>query len=215
MSTPATTRSVDWAKAARRVQQTHLRPAHNATVPASTLGTSQAPLLQQQDEVLGQRLTVIAVSKNSWLLSNGKQAELAVSCLLQAQVGDEVLVTHAPVLILAILKRRGGKTARLSVPGAAEIRFQQAKISLQATESLTLVSLKNAELTAATGTLKLAARNLFTTVIDTLIERAADKLCKVSSYSLNASSLLRFRSRHGIITADEQIRIDAEQIHLG
>jgi len=166
-------------------------------------------------QILGSRAKVIAIESDVIVLDNKHRAQRAVSCLLQPQVGDQVLVTEQPTLVLAILQRTPGQQAELSVPDASALQLSQSSISLQASEKLALHSLRDAELTAATGTLHLAARNLFTTVLETLVERAADKLAKVGSYAMDVSNLLRFRSSHGIITADKQIRIDAEQVHLG
>lgn len=166
-------------------------------------------------QVLGTLATVVAIESDSLILDNQCKAQRAVSCLVHPQIGDRVLVTEHPALVLAILQRKPGQQADLSVPDASSLHLSQSAISLQASEKLALQSLRDAELTAATGTLHLAARNLFTTVLETLVERAADKLAKVGSYALDVSNLLRLRSSHGIITADKQIRIDAEQVHLG
>jgi hypothetical protein len=165
--------------------------------------------------VLGTQAIVISVESDSYILDNQYRAQRAVSCLILPQIGDRVLVTEHPTLVLAILQREPGQQAELSVPDACALHLNQATISLRASEKLALHSLRDAELTAATGTLHLAARNLFTTVLETLVERAADKLAKVGSYALDVSNLLRLRSSHSIITADKQIRIDAEQVHLG
>ncbi|MGB1109890.1 MAG: DUF3540 domain-containing protein [Gammaproteobacteria bacterium] len=37
----------------------------------------------------------------------------------------------------------------------------------------------------------------------------------MGNFALEASALLRLNSRHGVVTADEQIHIDAKQVHLG
>jgi len=116
---------------------------------------------------------------------------------------------------LAVLTRSAGGTAHLTVPGAESLHLSQATVRIEASQSLALHSRRDAELTAATGTLNLAARNLFTTVLETVVERAADKLSKFGSFALEAATLLRLHSRHGVITADKHIRVDADQIHMG
>lgn len=191
-------------------------PAHDGVlsqIPSPITGKpgpTEAPA-----QVLGVRASVVAIHADGVELDDGRRAALALSCLIQPQVGDQVLVADNPALILAILQREAGQPAELQVPGASALRLSQRKIAIEASECLALRSLRDAELTAATGTLRLAARNLFTTVLETLVERAADRLAKVGSFALDVSTLLRMRSRHGIVTADQQMRIDAEQLHLG
>ena len=48
-----------------------------------------------------------------------------------------------------------------------------------------------------------------------LVERAADHLAKFGNYAVDTAGLMRLRTRHGIVTADKQLRLDADQMHLG
>jgi hypothetical protein len=177
--------------------------------------TGKLALTPVKSQVLGVTARVVAIHADGAELDDGRRATSALSCLLQPQIGDQVLVADDPTLILAILQREAGQTAELHVPGARALRLCQREIAIEASEGLALRSLRDAELSAVTGTLRLAARNLFTTVLETLVERAADHLAKVGSFALDVSTLLRIRSRHGIVTAEQQMRIDAEQLHLG
>ncbi|MCP5141729.1 MAG: DUF3540 domain-containing protein [Gammaproteobacteria bacterium] len=207
--------------AALKTNDHRVRSAHRIDRPDALHardGARSAPyggLANRNHQVLGSHAVVTAIESDACVLDDGRRVRLAASCLLQPRVGDRVLVTDSPALVLAVLERTESAEATLSVPGASRLRVTQARIALEATEELALRSLKDAELTAATGTLSVQARNLFTTVIETLAERAADHLAKFGNYALDASGLLRMRARQGIVTADKELRLDADQMHLG
>ncbi|MCB1735609.1 MAG: DUF3540 domain-containing protein [Gammaproteobacteria bacterium] len=165
--------------------------------------------------MLGSDARVTAIDADGCHLDDGRRVATAAGCLLQPRIGDRVLVADSPALILTVLEREPGQEAQLSVPGADTLRLSQRAIAIEARDQLALRSLKDAELTAATGTLSVQARNLFTTVIETMVERAADHLAKFGNYALDTAGLLRLRTRHGIVTADRQLRLDADQMHLG
>lgn len=195
-----------------RVRPTH-RSGRPEPLPTSD-GAHGAPY------ILGAIARVSAVAQGICELDDGRRVSAAASCLLQPEAGDRVLVSEAvgdelPALILSVLTREAGREALLGVPGTDSLRLTQRRIAIETTEELALRSLQDAELTAATGTLSLQARNLFTTVVETLVENAADRISQVGTFALECAALLRIRSRHGIVTADRQLRIDADQIHLG
>ena len=166
-------------------------------------------------QVLGTQARVTAMEGDRAVLEDGRMPALAVSCVVRPEPGDMVLVSHTPLLVLAVLERPGtGGDAHINVPGAVSVKIQQECIAVEATRELALRSLRDAELTAV-GNLGLTARNLFTHAVETLVERATDRIAKVGSFALDASRLLRMKSRHGIVRAEKQLCIDAEQIHLG
>ena len=180
--------------------------------PQEWVEQPQTPSIPQ---VLGAQARVTAMEGDRAVLEDGRMPALAVSCVVRPEPGDTVLVSHTPLLVLAVLERPGtGGDARINVPGAVSVKIQQERIAVEATRELALRSLRDAELTAV-GNLSLTARNLFTHALETLVERAADRIAKVGSFALDATRLLRMKSRHGIVRAEKQLCIDAEQIHLG
>ncbi|MCB1737059.1 MAG: DUF3540 domain-containing protein [Gammaproteobacteria bacterium] len=193
--------------------------------PGPVIGLRRVPIAAEaapappDRQVLGGHALVTAIDPAGCHLDDGRCVATAAGCLLQPRVGDRVLVTDAradmAALILTVIERRAGQEALLTVPGADKLRLSQRSVAIEASEQLALRSLKDAELTAATGTLSVQARNLFTTVIETLVERAADHLAKFGNYAVDTAGLMRLRTRHGIVTADKQLRLDADQMHLG
>lgn len=183
------------------------------------------------------RITVL-FDDGSCLLGNGMRALRAVSCLVEPQIGDRVLVstsTDGPCHVLHILARNmcirsesahsdsahsesarnESGSARLSVPGATGMSLCQARIAVHAAESLHMGSAGDASLSAAGGTLSLNGRNLFVTVTDSIVEQASHYVGKIGQYLLDVRALLRLHGNDALFTAAHDIKVDAERISMG
>ncbi|AJK50070.1 DUF3540 domain-containing protein [Burkholderia plantarii] len=161
---------------------------------------------------------IVALEQHAYLLDDGRVAYQALSCLIRPEVGDHVLVATCPndaSYILHVLHRADAKQVQLSVPGAETLRVEQARIELAATESIALDSLADVEISAATGTLNLAARNLFTTAQDSLVENVGQFVGRADRYLLEVSELLRLHGQQAIVTAEEDVKVDGERISMG
>ena len=154
----------------------------------------------------------------SCLLGNGMRALRAISCLVEPQIGDRVLVSASVdglCHVLHILARSEGDSANLSVPGVSGIALRQSHIALHAGESLHLGSAGEASLSAAGGTLSLNGRNLFVNVADSIVEQASHYVGKIGQYLLDVRALLRLHGNDALITAARDIKVDAERISMG
>jgi len=204
------------ARAALNIDLSNIELIHPSDSLTEPLAEPPMQSEAGREHVLGQLATIAGVDGlGQFILDDGRHLAPAISCLVQPQIGDIVLVCTQPAVILAILERRQPSEARISVPGATMLRVQHRSIAIETSDTLALRSLRDTELSAATGTLNIAARNLYMTALETLVERAADRIAKIGSYALEVSGLLRMHTGHGIFTANKQIRIDAEQLHLG
>lgn len=170
---------------------------------------------ERQHWVLGRTATVAAVHADRVLLDDGHWLAVASGCLLRPAVGDQVLVSAVPALLLMVLSRPTAAPALLQVPQATELRLEHDQLSLTASTRLRLRAGAEVELSVATGALRMQARNLFLTVLETLVETAQTRVSRLGALSTTVSGLLRLHSRHGMVTADKQLRIDAEQVHVG
>ena len=151
-------------------------------------------------------------------LDDGTLARPALGCLVRPEVGDRVLYGAAAdgeAFILQPLAREGLERAELTVPGARGLDLSQTSVTVSAVEEIALRSLKDLEATAATGTLRLTARNLFTTVSETLVENARHHVAHIGDYALKVKALLRIHGRQGIVTAEKDLKMDAERISMG
>ncbi|HZX30955.1 MAG TPA: DUF3540 domain-containing protein [Rhodocyclaceae bacterium] len=159
----------------------------------------------------------VLLGEDRYLLDNGRLARRAPSCLLQPQAGDRVMAlavgdeTH----IVHILVRSREATAQLSVSGADTVALRQDEIQLDARRRLRLRSLGDTEVTAATGTLSLQGRNLFAHAVDSLVQQSSHWIARMGHALIEASELLRAHGRQALVTADQDIKIDAERISMG
>ncbi|MBL8473649.1 MAG: DUF3540 domain-containing protein [Rhodocyclaceae bacterium] len=161
------------------------------------------------------RITDMA-SDGSYVLADGRTAAVACSCLLKPQVGDLVLATDAPGVawLLAVLTREAGGTARLSVPGADEVRLEQDRVSLVARQLLALTSQGDAQITAL-ATLRQYAGDQFVHVARALVETLDQHLSRARLVSVEASDLMSISGGHTLLSAAGELRADAERICLG
>lgn len=160
----------------------------------------------------------VALKNGTYLLDDGRIACQATSCLVLPQQGDRVLVAacrNNESFIVHLLARPAGENAVLGVPGAAQLSVRQAKISLAATDRIALQALNDVEVTAATGVLTLCARNLFTTVAGTLVQNVREYVANADHYLLQARQLLRLHGKQASITAEHDVKVDAERISIG
>ena len=180
-------------------------------------GTAKLYRRARQAELVEERI-LVQEEDGGWRLSSGGVARTAVSCLLCPLPGDRVLVGDVggeETYILHILQRDAGQEARLHVAGASALGLSQSRIELAATEQVAIRSLQDVEVTAATGTLALNARNLFKSVAECLIENAGHYVATMGDYTLRVRDLLHLRGRHGVVTAEQEFKLDAERIHIG
>ena len=192
-----------------------------------------APLAPAAPVALADTRITVLFDDGSCLLGNGMRALRAVSCLVEPQIGDRVLVsasTDGPCHVLHILARNmcarsesahsepahnESGSARLSVPGATGMSLCQARIAVHAAESLHMGSAGDASLSAAGGTLSLNGRNLFVTVTDSIVEQASHYVGKIGQYLLDVRALLRLHGNDALFTAANDIKVDAERISMG
>jgi len=159
----------------------------------------------------------VLLGEDRYLLDNGRLARRAPSCLLQPQAGDQVMAlglgddTH----IVHVLQRSRDGTAQLSVSRASSVALRQDEILLDCRRRLRLRSLGDAEVTAATGTLSLQGRNIFAHGVDSLVQQSSHWIARMGHALLEASELLRLHSRQALVTAERDMKIDAERISMG
>lgn len=156
--------------------------------------------------------------EGQYLLDDGRIAHQATSCLIAPAAGDRVLVAcckEGENYIVHLLTRSRPGSACLTVPGAEQLTVRQARIELNASEQLALRSLRDIDITAATGVLALNARNLFTTVAESLVENARHYVGNVGQYLLEVKRLLRLHGQQTSVTAEQDVKVDAERISMG
>ena len=114
-----------------------------------------------------------------------------------------------------VLERGNAESAELAVPGVQQLNIRQPQVAVHARESIALHALHDVEITAATGTLTLNARNLFTTVHDALVQNARHFIGKAEQYLLDVKQLLKLHGQQALITAEHDVKVDGERISMG
>ncbi len=161
---------------------------------------------------------IVALDRHAFLLDDGRAAHQALSCLIRPEVGDHVLVAtcrNDTSYVLHVLHRTEPNLVQLSVPGARELRIEQPRIRLEASDAIALHALTDVEITAATGALSLNTRNLFATVQESLVQSVGQFVGRAGHYLLEVSQLLRMHGQQAIVTADEDVKVDGERISMG
>jgi hypothetical protein len=160
----------------------------------------------------------VLLDAERYLLDSGQLARRAPSCLLQAQAGDRVAtltLADDSVFIVHILERSATASALLSVAECRSVALHQEEIVLSSQRRLALRSLGDTEITAATGTLALQGRNIFATAADSLVQQSGQWIARMGHALLEASDLLRLHGKQTLLTADKDVKIDAERISMG
>ncbi len=114
-----------------------------------------------------------------------------------------------------ILERHTSAAAALSVPGAEALNIRQAKIGIHSVGTLELASARDVSVTAASGVLALNAANLFMTVSESIVQQSRDFIGKTVQYMLDVRQLLRMHAKDTLVTAERDVKMDAERISMG
>lgn len=160
----------------------------------------------------------VELADGNYLLDDGRVARQALSCIVQPAQGDRVLVAGCRQndnYIVHLLARPETEAALLQVPGARQLTISQPRIALHATEQAALRSLGDIEVTAAGGNLTLTARNLFSTMTESVVESARHYIGNVGQYLLDVKQMLRLHGKQTSITAENDVKVDAERISMG
>lgn len=184
---------------------------------SSPEGAATEPALPGPTPAWSAASVKVLLGDDRYLLDNGRLALRAPSCLLQPQIGDRVMVLALgdEGHIVHILARSKDSPAQLSVSRASSLVMRQDEILLDCRRRLRLRSLGDTEVTAATGTLSLQGRNLFAHALDSLVQQSSHWVARMGHALIEASELLRAHGRQTLVTADQDIKIDAERISMG
>jgi hypothetical protein len=175
---------------------------------------------------------VQAIAEGGVLLEHGEFAKIALSCLVRPEPGDTVAVLRATDLwVTCVLMRDSDAAICLLAPGDMEIAAAGAltvkagALNVQAGRArLWLDELAHF---GRTVTAHLAAAKIFGGVLETVAERVllrtrhsyrvVDELdhvrCGASDHK--AEGVMHIQAENTFITADNVVRVNAAQIHMG
>lgn len=180
-----------------------------------------------------------------------RRAKRAVSCLVEPEVKDRVLIAFepgGPAFVLAVLEREAGAAATLSHDGDLNIRVGQGRLAMAAPDGVTVIS--GQDVSVVSGSVKMTAAEgefaldrltvlsslvraeigktkVFGESVDTLVGRVTQRVkrafrfveeidqLKTKRLDYTASQVAQIHAGNAVVSAEELVKVDGEQIHLG
>ncbi len=176
-------------------------------------GSTAAPgMICYQAKIISQ------LSDELWLLDNGKQVNRAFSCLIPPQSGDWVIYTDVggKAVVTTILSReQTDKSANISLPHKQDMQLAAKKLQLTGEHSLELISAGDISINASMGKLLVTVKDMVQQIQHSFIQRCKQLISRMEMMDVEASQMMKSHSRHQMMTADKDIRINAERINMG
>ena len=161
----------------------------------------------------------------NWMLDNGQIVQRAFSCLVSPVPGDQVLYFECDNselsrgIIISIVTRsyteQRSERCQVGLPFNQALDIGAEQLSLTARKQLDLSSQGDANVHVPTGRLTLSARHLLHSIQDTLIQVCRQMLGRNEQCHMTSEQLNQVHARHHLMTADKDIRVDAERINMG
>lgn len=183
--------------------------------------------------------------------SGERKARRAVSCLVEPEVDDRVLIAFepgGPAFVLAVLEREAGATATWAHDGDVNIRVGRGRLAMAAPEGVTVIS--GQDVSVISGSVKMTATDgefaldrltvlsslvraeigktkVFGESVDTLVGRVTQRVkrafrfveeidqLKTKRIDYTASQVAQIHAGNAVVSAEELVKVDGEQIHLG
>ena len=172
-------------------------------------------------------------------------ARRAASCLLAPAVGDRVLLAteeQGDAFVLAVLEQRDPGAATVSVEGDLTLKSLHGKVTVAAQDGIDLVTGGAARIAASvvevsalealsvvSGAVRaeLEKVKVYATTLDSFFERVSlrarrsfrtvEELDQVKAGTIDyaARGNAHLRGENALVTADDLVKINAEQIHVG
>lgn len=179
------------------------------------------------------------------------EARRAVSCLVEPELHDEVLVSvlgDKRAYVLAVLEREEGKRARVTFEGDVDVELRSGKFGVKAAQGVSLTSGSELDLTAAELRVSALSGNVFLQKLSYVGSAVRSEVESIKSLAHSLDSVLdRFTQRvkrsyrkveeidqlkakeihyvaednmflsgkNAVVTAEELVKVDGDQIHLG
>ncbi|MHC4400592.1 MAG: DUF3540 domain-containing protein [Planctomycetota bacterium] len=204
------------------------------------LGRSSAAIKPDDEGVFQTTGTVTAIADDviEVLASDETfRASCAVSCLVAPEEGDLVLLAGSRATsfyLLAVLERPGSHNTCISTDGDLTFELRTGRFTVAATEGVELVSKRTVSVTAdrlearaREGGLFLSTVRLIAGAVDSILERLSQRVKRVyrrveelehvraGQIDCAAEGNLRLHGENTLVTANQLVKADAKQIHIG
>lgn len=170
-------------------------------------------------------------------------ARRATGCLVEPEEGDRVLLAWVgdDRFILSVLAREPGASSRLSVDGDLELRVPAGRFVVASQEGIDLTTAADTNVTAGRLSVNAVEGKVFVQALTALGDRldaewsrvkvVAERLhqkvarsyrfvtemdqLRAAHLDYRAEQTARVHSHNAVITADEVIKLDGKQVHIG
>ncbi|MCY7293845.1 DUF3540 domain-containing protein [Alteromonas sp. a30] len=174
---------------------------------------------------------ITADNQSDYSIDHRFSAKKALSCLLNPELGDQVLYyqqgEHS--WIVSVLesecdamqaasneqKNSTTKDRIISINNQAPITLETARFTVNAKDSISMNAAQNIQLTAVLGKLSISARSLIQSVQESCISLAKHWLNRAEYIDQEAEKLLKTHAQHQLMTAEKDVKVDAERINMG
>ncbi|UAA37093.1 DUF3540 domain-containing protein [Paraneptunicella aestuarii] len=177
---------------------------------------------------LGMKSGVISyVEGNVYVIDGTLPAQQALSCLIKPTMDDKVLycVQGDECWILAVLySTNQGNAAQenteqdsreIALPNRAPMQMNTRKLTVNASEQIDMNSMGDINLNSVMGKLSMSAKRCYQTIQDSFIQLAKHIVHRGEYIDHQADKLLKTHAAQHLMTADNDIKIDAERINMG
>ncbi len=142
-----------------------------------------------------------------YYLRGGSLAYTAESLLLTPEEGDLVLCVKADNhLFITQLLRRNQPTDQLRIISTRPVDWVAPSIRFKALNEMELMAVER---------VTIAAKNIVHHAAEALVQQAYTLLQSAKALSINAKGLMQLKGRQQLITAEEDLRMDAKRINMG
>jgi hypothetical protein len=161
--------------------------------------------------------TVVAEADGSYRVDTPRgevRAELAASCLVTPSLGDRVLVACAgeEAYVLSLLRQASPGETAVTFPADAMLAAPNGKLRIQAGRG---VELKTTHLRVLAEAFDTVAGRIYQRAVNFL--RRTDELDRIEAKNIDqkAEQLMHHHAENAVTTADELVKIDGKQVHVG
>ena len=162
-------------------------------------------------------ITSLGGACSTWELADGRIAERSVSCLVDPELGDGVVVfgSKRGHMIVAILTRGNNLSVTIGAGKAEALNLKAKNITVQASQRAEITSLGILALSAPLGRIQITAADLFQSISCTVVTLARSMVTKVTDYQLRGEGSVVSTAKTHVITAETDLRLDAKRINMG
>lgn len=168
---------------------------------------------------------ITSVRQDGQLLINGHvQAQRALSCLLVPSQDDLVLYwldvpgdenSSPKAWVISVLSSAHNNAKEIALPDNQDVKLNANNVIVNAADSIKLNAVKEININVALGKLNECARSMCQMVQGSMVQLTKHLISKSEYLDFTAQKLLKSHATQQLITAEKDIKVDADRINMG